>query len=270
MTSLLKFEDVHFNYPGGEPVLKGLSFEVKAGETLSFLGPNGSGKSTSIKCGLGIQSPQKGKIHSIKKTELGYVPQASEFPEQARVCDLINLVAGHFPDQFNKDEVVKAFGVDQFWKKNSNDLSGGQKRCVSLVLAFLGQPKLVVLDEPSVGIDIEMRERLSNYVKKFSDGGGSILLTTHYIEEAEQMSDRVILLGNGQIVREGSVKEVRDSLGLSRIRYFDEAGETIELLTQNSDAEVAKIVQSGKYKNLEVQSASLEEAIRGIISEGHQ
>ena len=110
---------------------------------------------------------------------------------------------------------------DAYWKQNANSLSGGQKRCVSLVLAFIGSPQLVILDEPSVGIDIEMRERLASFVKKYSEIGGSILLTTHYIEEAEQMSDRVILLGKGQIIREGSVKEVRDSLGLSRIRYIN-------------------------------------------------
>ena len=268
MTSLLKFEDVYFNYPGGDPVLKGLSFEVRVGETLAFLGPNGSGKSTSIKCGLGIQSPVKGNIHSVSRNKLGYVPQTSEFPEQARVCDLVNLVAGHYEDSSDQTEVVQAFGVDEFWKMNANNLSGGQKRCISLAMAFIGHPELVVLDEPSVGIDIEMRERLSLYIRKYSDQGGSILLTTHYIEEAEQLSNRVILLNQGQIIREGGVKEVRDSLGVSRIRYFNESGELIELLSQNSDQEIENIVRNKNYRNLEVQSASLEEAIRGIISGG--
>lgn len=267
--------------------LKNISFQIQQGESVALLGPNGSGKSTTIKCTLGLTKATQGEIrlferepsHPMARSVLGYVPQDSDFPEHTTAYDIIQLVASHFDITIDIDAHLKKFHLDKIALQPTHQLSGGQRRLISLCSAFVGNPRLVILDEPTVGLDIHARADFYSYVKNYVSQGGSILLTTHYIEEAEALCPRVILLAKGKIIFDGPAEQIKKRIGYTSIRFkspSDDFNNTqtdsalprlsfndgyYNLITKDADTWIRNHLLKNEFTDLEVKSINLDEAL---------
>ncbi len=213
----------------GRAVLHNLSFSVNSGEIVVLLGPNGAGKSTSILLASGLLTPDSGEISLCKKSlisvearfHLGYCPQEPQFPNQMRVNEVFGLVSKHYPhrDQARQKEIIEAFSLQPLWQMPIQILSGGQRRSLALSLAFSGASDFVLLDEPTVGLDPEVRRKIWAYCRLRAAEGLAILMSTHYLDEAESLATRILLLKDGQILRSGIARDIVREFGYTRIHF---------------------------------------------------
>ncbi len=274
---------------GKVAALDGVSLAIEAGETVAVLGPNGAGKSTAINILLGLRRPQKGKAllfgasphRNEGKSRIGVTPQDASFPHGMKVKELIRFSRAHFPNAVSEKALIEAFNLGPLADKLALQMSGGQMRQLAVAMAFIGQPEMVFLDEPTTGLDTSARAGLWSYFKKYRKNGGSVLLTTHYLEEAEALADRIILINKGRIIKQGSVADIKKLVPARIIRFraeqapkLNEAhwhktdGDLHTFLAQNADDGVRELVNSGaKFSDLEVLSASLEMAITTLLEE---
>jgi ABC-2 type transport system ATP-binding protein len=222
----LRFTGVRKSF-GKKLVLSGLDFEVQPGDFTVLLGPNGAGKSTSISLANGLLSPDQGTIEIFGFTSgtlkaraaMGYVPQEPAFPAHVRAIDLLEFSAAHSQTSGDMKALIKDLEISSFLQLPVRHLSGGQKRLVSVGCAFaLGAP-LVILDEPTTGLDIEMRQRVWRLLEKYREGGGAILMTTHYLAEAEALAGRIVVLAAGTVLHSGSPAEIKRRYGYKRIQF---------------------------------------------------
>jgi len=210
---------------GKNVALDGLDLQIRAGEVLAFLGPNGAGKSTAIACLLGLQNADSGLVnvlggspHDIAvRRQLGVMLQDVDLAPELRVGELIDLSASYYASPMSVDEVLQLTNITSIAKRPYAKLSGGQKRLVQFAIALAGRPKLLFLDEPTVGMDLSAREMLWATLRRLVKEGCSIVLTTHYLEEAEALADRVAVLVKGKIVTVGSVDEVRARVACKQV-----------------------------------------------------
>jgi ABC-2 type transport system ATP-binding protein len=267
--------------------LDDVSFALKKGETLALLGPNGAGKSTAISLLTGQKRVQQGRVRLFGgdprtprvRAAIGVTPQEAGFPAAWRVGEIIDFVRRHFPRALPRGAVIEAFGLEALLTRNAAQLSGGQQRTLAVALAFCGGPDAVFLDEPTTGLDVAARQRLWDYVKQFRHDGGAVLLTTHYLEEAQALSDRVVLMTKGRVLREGSMADIRGAVGVQLI-HFNAAqpprlaaarlahtrGERYTYLTHDADQAVRELVASGtEFSSLEVAPASLAQAVSELL-----
>ena len=206
-------------YSGGLEALKGVDLEIKRGQFLGLLGPNGAGKSTLINCVTGLATPTRGtakvfgndvvKDYRLTRADIGLAPQDINLDMFLSVEETLDFHGGYFGmhKKVRKEriaELLEAFSLTEKRSTNVRYLSGGMKRRVILARALMHNPKLLILDEPTAGVDVELRLELWHYVKKVNKAGTSVLLTTHYIEEAEELCDTVTLIDKGQIVDHGT------------------------------------------------------------------
>jgi ABC-2 type transport system ATP-binding protein len=211
---------------GATLALDGLDLEVRRGELLALLGPNGAGKTTAISLSLGLVEPDAGEITLMggsplaieNRLEVGMMLQEVNLAPALRPRELIELVASYYPRPMPMDEVLTLTGIEAFADKPYGKLSGGQKRRVQFAAAVCGNPRLLFLDEPTVGLDVEARESMWRTIRQLIDSGCSIVLTTHYLEEAEALADRVAVLVRGKLVALGSVEEMRALVSRKLIR----------------------------------------------------
>ena len=280
--ALAELKNVTVQY-GALKALDGVSLSLEEGEAVALLGPNGAGKTTAISLLTGLKRVQSGKAYLQGKSPrntsarraIGVTPQEASFPMHMKVGEILDFTRKHFPNPVPRDEIIAAFGLDPQLGRMGNVLSGGQQRNLAVALAFCGNPRAVFLDEPTTGLDMEVRRRIWNYVRSFKQAGGSLFLTTHYIDEAEAIADRVILLTTGRIAEEGTVADIKARVNI-RVLRFDAPSRpnlqsaTIEeendgrytLLSSDADETVRELVASGiSFSNLEVLPASLEAAI---------
>ena len=267
---------------GQTQALDKVNLEVRRGELLALLGPNGAGKSTAISLLAGLRPADRGKVRLFglnpqeakARLNLGVTPQETGLPGELRVYELLDLVQAYYPNPTPRAELLERFDLVGLEKRQSGGLSGGQKRRLAVALAFVGNPKLVILDEPTTGLDVESRRGLWEAVKRYQAAGGTVLLTTHYLEEAEALASRVVVINQGKITAEGTVSEIKARLGLKQVRYqgspvanlagvskVEQKNDTTILYTADSDLVVRGLVQQNvPFSNLEVQSVSLEQA----------
>ncbi len=266
-----------------------VNFTLKAGETVAFLGPNGAGKSTAINILLGLRRSQKGKAllfgaspHEIRaKRRIGVTPQDASFPHGLTVNELIRFARAHYPEAMRQADIIGAFNLKALVNKRALEMSGGQQRQLAVALAFVGKPEMVFMDEPTTGLDTQARSALWDYFQTYRKNGGSMLLTTHYLEEAEVLADRIILINKGRIIKEGSVADIKNLVPariitfraktapkLTHARWHKTDGDMHIFLAQNADDAVRELVNSdANFKDLEVQSASLEMAISTLLED---
>ena len=197
--------------------LDGFDLAVNRGQLLALLGPNGAGKSTAISILLGLQTPDEGSAelfgHAPQdidgRRRIGVMMQEVALPGVMRSRELLEQVASYYPTPYDVDAVLKRLSLEGVANRPYGKLSGGQKRQVQFALALVGRPELLFLDEPTVGLDVQAREALWKVVRELLHEGCSIVLTTHYLEEAEALADRVVVMARGRLITSGSVDELR-------------------------------------------------------------
>ena len=204
------------NY-GDVAALRGIDLTIERGELVALLGPNGAGKTTAVRILLGLASADSGSAsifghHPARhaaKVRRGALLQVAKVPETIKVREHIELFSSYYPHPLPFAEVVEAAGLAGIENRLFGDLSGGQKQRALFALAICGNPDLLFLDEPTVGLDVEARRALWTRIRAFVARGGSVLLTTHYIEEADALANRVVVIQKGRIVAEGTPSEIK-------------------------------------------------------------
>ena len=260
-----------------------LNLGIHQGETFSLLGPNGAGKSTTINLMLGLKRPTAGTVRimghapqaSAARAVTGYVAQDVDFPPFLTALEILRLVSSHYPDPAPIDELVAVFGLEALSGRQAGGFSGGERRRLALALAFAGRGRVVFLDEPTTGLDGEARRAFWTFAKAFVGDGGTLLLTTHQLEEIESVADRICLIDRGTVRLDGSIGTIRDRVAQKRV-CFDCSDPPVlvpvsrseftdgrmSLLTPDADGVVRQLIASGvAFSDLEVRSATLEEAI---------
>ena len=198
---------------GDRVVLSSLDLTADQGILVALLGPNGAGKTTLVSLLLGLRRPSAGEVRVFDgdprewrtRRRLGATPQEMGFPPTLRVCEVLDIAGGR--------DGAEAFGLSDLLNRQTGALSGGQRRRLALAIAFAREPDLVVLDEPTTGLDIEARRNAWDAIRRFAIGGGAVLLTTHHLEEARALADRVVVLAAGRIVADGSPTELETCAG---------------------------------------------------------
>ncbi|SIQ66370.1 ABC transporter ATP-binding protein [Micromonospora avicenniae] len=262
---------------------------VRAGEMVGLLGPNGAGKSTLMNLIVGLRRPTSGRVELFggdprdpaPRRQLGMTPQETGLPGTLRVGEVVDFAAAHYADPVPRDELLDRFGLTDQVRRQTGGLSGGQRRRLAVALAFVGRPRLVLLDEPTSGLDVEARRTLWDAIRAFHAEGGTVLLSSHYLEEVEALASRVVVIGHGRVLADDSVDAVRSVVGVRRVSFVADdlpalpgvvRSELIDgrnhLLTTDADQLVRDLVTAGVgFTDLEVRPTSLEEAFLAITAE---
>jgi ABC-2 type transport system ATP-binding protein len=282
-------ENVNKNY-GSVRALHGVDFRVRAGEVVALLGPNGAGKTTAVKLLLGLMQPNSGRARVFggdptnpeNRMRTGAMLQVGRVPETLRVHEHIDLFSSYYQKPMAKAEVLAAVGLEKLSDRKFGDLSGGQKQRVLFALAICGDPDLLFLDEPTVGLDVEARRMLWDEIRKMVARGKTVLLTTHYLQEADALADRVAVINQGEIIAEGSPTEIKAKTAGKRIRCITslaintlrqipgvteakEDREAVELHAIEAEPVVRELLaRDAQLCGLEVTSAGLEEAFLAL------
>src|SRR5437868_2969698 len=206
--------------------LRGVSFAIGAGELVALLGSNGAGKTTAVKLLLGLAPPTSGTArifgldprHAANRIRTGAMLQVGKVPETLRVREHIALFRNYYPHPLAMRDVIEAAGLTGLENRIFGELSGGQKQRVLFALAMCGDPDLLILDEPTAGLDVEARRTMWEQIRGFVDRGRSILLTTHYLGEADALADRIVVIDRGSVVVEGTPGDIKSRAAGKRIR----------------------------------------------------
>ena len=248
--------------------LVNFDFNVRAGALTALLGPNGAGKTTAIKLLLGLARPTSGRVsvfgadpaESATRTRVGAMLQVGRVPETLRVGEHIDLFSSYYPNPLPMNEVLSIAGLEDLRSRRFGDLSGGQKQRVLFALAICGNPDLLFLDEPTVGLDVEARHLLWQEIRNLLGRGKTVVLTTHYLEEADALADRVAVINKGSIIAEGTPAEIKSRT----------AGKKIRCVTQLSPDVIRKIkgvvdVKTDRETTV-IQANDPESVLRGLLS----
>jgi len=263
---MLSLKDVRKSY-GATRALDGMSLQVDSGEIVAVLGPNGAGKTTAIEIAIGLRAPDAGEVRLFDRSprspqtrlRLGVTPQESGFPDALSVEEIVRFGASHYPHPADAADVMKAFGLEALSQRRAGTLSGGESRRLAVALAFAGNPDLVVLDEPTTGLDVESRRRLWDVVRDYA-AGHSVLFTTHYLEEAQALATRVVVVDAGRVLFDGSTGDMRRRFGVRRVSYVGREGQ-VAITIDDTDEYVRTLVRDGvAFSNLEIVPPTLEEA----------
>jgi len=209
-------------YTNGVLALDDLSLSLRRGEIVALLGPNGAGKSTAVKLMMGLSSPTSGNVRifdadprqTSARLRTGVMLQVGKAPDMLRVREQVNIFRGYYTNPMPYADIVRAAGLEGIESRMFGQLSGGQRQRVLFALALAGDPDLIFLDEPTVGLDIEARRGMWAQIRSLASRGKTVLLTTHYLEEADALAHRIVVISKGRVVCEGTPAEVK-SLGSS-------------------------------------------------------
>ena len=285
-------ERVNKNY-GSVRALNGVDFRVRAGEVVALLGPNGAGKTTAVKLLLGLLQPNAGKVRVFggdptnpeNRMRTGAMLQVGRVPETLRVREHIDLFSSYYEKPMTLLEVLSIAGLEKLKDRKFSDLSGGQKQRVLFALAVCGDPDLLFLDEPTVGLDVEARRMLWEEIRQLVRRGKTVLLTTHYLQEADALADRVAVINKGEIIAEGTPAEIKaqtagkkirciTSVSLGELRQIagvtevTEDREAVEIHTAEAEPVLRELLaRDSSLSGLEVASAGLEEAFLALTQE---
>lgn len=287
MTAPVVLQGVTRRY-GDTVALDGVDLTIEPGSLTGLLGPNGAGKSTLVNLVSGLRRADSGTVRlfggdprdAARRIGLGSTPQQTGLPETLRVGEVLRFVSGHFPDPVPAGELLERFGLAGLERRQTGGLSGGQKRRLAVALAFCGRPRLVLLDEPTTGLDVEGRRVLWDVVREFHAGGGTVLLTTHYLDEVESLAERVVVIAEGKIRADGDVGTIRGAVRRNRVtlrahvlpelpavEHAERDGDRWTLHTADADELVRALVRSGAaFEDLGVARASLEDAFLSLTA----
>jgi ABC-2 type transport system ATP-binding protein len=278
---------------GKTVALNGLDLQVRPGELFSVLGPNGAGKSTAISLLLGLLQPDSGTaalfgrspLQVEARRQVGVMMQEVTLAPELRVGEQIALVASYYPRPLAPAEAMELTNISSLAARPYGKLSAGQKRQVQFAMAVCGRPRLLFLDEPSVGLDVRARETMWTTLRQLVSDGATIILTTHYLEEAESLSNRVAVLNKGQLIASGTVNEIRalvvrkhitctTSVAAEQIAAWPDVEsvtrdqQRLQISTSNSEAVVRRLLAAdSNLQELEVRRAGLAEAFTELTQE---
>lgn len=253
---MIKVDHISKRY-GAVRALHDVSFSIERGECVALLGSNGAGKTTALEILLKLRRADSGTVRI--DGSLAATPQNTGFPDALKVCELVEFAAAHYPRPRSAEETMAAFELTDLANKRVGGLSGGQQRRVALALAFVAGSEIVVLDEPSTGLDVESRRRLWTQLQVGMDSR-TTLFTTHYMEEAEALATRIIVIDRGAIRFDGTTAAFRSQFGRRSVRYIDAAGSPKSVTPANTDQYIRELVQSGEpFSDLFVAQSSFED-----------
>jgi len=270
--------------------LNKVDFSIRAGELVALLGPNGAGKTTAVKLFLGLTRPTSGSVrimggdplHPEVRMRVGAMMQVAKVPETLRVREHIDLFSSYYMNPLPLDEVLAVANLREIKDRIFGELSGGQKQRLLFALAICGDPDLLILDEPTVGLDVEARRLLWEQIRKLVSRGKTVLLTTHYLEEADSLADRVVVINHGEIIAEGTPAEIKAKtsgrsircttrLDVSLIESFPGVievrndRERIEIRVTEAEPVLRELLmRDAGISGIEVISAGLEEAFLAL------
>jgi ABC-2 type transport system ATP-binding protein len=253
--------------PAAVQAVSGLDLEVRSGELLALLGPNGAGKSTAIGMLTGLTAPTSGVARLFGRDprdvrvrrRLGVMLQASGVPETLRVRELLTQFRSYYPAPLPMAQVVAAAGLDGLEGRMFGELSGGQQRRVLFAIALAGDPDLVVVDEPTTGLDVEARRGLWATLRELARSGRGVVLTTHYLEEADALADRIVVIDHGVVIAEGRPAEIKARVPGRRVRALT----PVSLDVASRWPGVARASREGPW--LEVLAGTAEPVLRALL-----
>src|SRR6266852_7147133 len=230
----IQCRDLRKTYDGTVEAVRGLSLEIQAGECFGLLGPNGAGKTTTIEILEGLLAPTSGEVtilgHTWKENPrqlrewLGISLQETRLSEKLTVRETIKLFASFYREPRSSDEVLRQMQLEEKTDAWVGKLSGGQRQRLAVATALVGNPKVLFLDEPTTGLDPQSRRQLWDIIRTFQQSGGTVLLTTHYMDEAERLCDRLAIVDHGQVIAEGTPADLIDRLGGHHMVEFQVSG----------------------------------------------
>jgi ABC-2 type transport system ATP-binding protein len=276
MTTAVKVRGLTKRY-GDVQAVGGVDLDIRAGEVFAILGPNGAGKSTTVEILEGYRTRDAGEVSVLGvdpdkptrewRSRIGIVLQTADDVAEATVRETVRHFAGYYPDAKDPDEVIEQVGLTDKAGKRIRQLSGGQRRRVDVALGVIGNPELLFLDEPTTGFDPEARRQFWELIGGLAHNGTTIVLTTHYLDEAEALADRVAVVAGGLIVAEGEPKTLGGrATAKARVSWFDE-GERRSLETDTPTRTVLELTQrfDGEVPELTVTRPSLEDIYLQLI-----
>ncbi|HUI36603.1 MAG TPA: ABC transporter ATP-binding protein [Gaiellaceae bacterium] len=278
--SAIAVRDLRKSY-GSLEAVRGIDFHVERGEVFGLLGPNGAGKTTTVEILEGYRKRDGGEVEVLGtdpalargdwRERIGVVLQSSAMYETLTVTEMLRLFAGYYREPRPVDQVVELVGLQEKRDDRVRRLSGGQRRRLDLGLALIGAPELIFLDEPTTGFDPRARRRAWETIRGLRGLGKTILLTTHYLDEAEQLADRVAVLAQGRIVASGTPAELTGAVPATEIRYR-ENGREIVLETDEPtrilhELTARALAESRELEGLQVRRPSLEEVYLSLTDE---
>jgi len=272
---------------GDVQALHDVTLAIEPGEVVAMLGPNGAGKTTSISLMLGLRNPTSGSVRLFglnprdlrARSRIGVMLQESGVPGMLRLREIVDLFRSYYPSPLPTAEAIAMAGLEEKAQSLVKDLSGGQHQRLYLALAVCGNPDALFLDEPTVGMDVEGRRRFLEEIAALAAKGRTVVLTTHYLEEADQLARRIIVIDRGQVIADSSPAEIKARVAGKRITFTTQSpaaesqlgglplksiqveGDRVRLLTNDPEGVMRELFRRGvDMRDLEVAGADLEEA----------
>jgi ABC-2 type transport system ATP-binding protein len=277
---------------GEVEALKGVTIRIELGEVVAMLGPNGAGKTTSISLLLGLRKPTSGKAllfgleptNLLARSRVGVMLQESGVPQVLKVREIVDLFRSYYPNPLPRDRAIAMAGLEEKTNALVKELSGGQRQRLYFALAVCGNPDVLFLDEPTVGMDVEGRRSFIERIAEFAHMGRTVVLTTHYLEEADQLAQRVIVVDRGVVIADAPPAEIKSRVAGKRMRFvapsLSEKGledlpvsavtikdGSVQLLTNKPEFVLRQLFQRNvEISDLEVSGADLEDAFIAMTS----
>jgi ABC-2 type transport system ATP-binding protein len=272
--------------------LSGVTIRIELGEVVAMLGPNGAGKTTSISLLLGLRKPTSGQallfglnpndLHA--RSRVGVMLQESGVPAMLKVDEIVDLFRSYYPKPMARERAIAMAGLQDKAGALVKELSGGQRQRLYFALAVCGDPEVLFLDEPTVGMDVEGRRAFIDRIAEFATLGRTIVLTTHYLEEADQLAKRVIVIDRGEVIADATPDEIKSKVAGKRVRFLASGltdkdldglpvsatsieGSTVQLLTNQPELVLRELFRRGlEISDLEVSGADLEDAFVALTT----
>ena len=281
---------------GPVQAVRGVDLVIDRGETVALLGPNGAGKSTTIDMLLGLAWPDRGDVSlyggtpadAVRHGRIGAMLQTGQLIADLSVREIVSMMAALYPSPADVDEVIELTGIGALAGRRTQTLSGGESQRARFAIALVSNPDLIVLDEPTAGMDVEGRRAFWETMRELATRGKTVVFATHYLEEADAFADRAVLMARGRIVADGPTTEIKARVGARTIRATlagadrdalarlpgvtraEVHGDTVILTCWDSDAAIrALLALNGEARDIEIRGAGLEEAFVELTSDDH-
>lgn len=285
---IARLSSVCYKHDGGSPV-NGVDLDLHAGDLHVLIGATDSGRTLILQMLMGLISPDSGEISIFGddpksdpvRQRMGATLYETHLPGSMRVREIVDLVRVHYYDTLTTDELLEAFGISYLAERLAETLDQGEENWVFVALAFAGKPDLVVLDQPTAGMDFDWRLMLWRHLREYTGQGGSVVMSTHFISEAEEFADCITIVSKGQIVTSGTPEEIKNQGNRRRIHVatrtqldlgdgceIEQVDGAATIYTNDSDATVRQMIQAGvDFEDLRIDQGSLEEAIIALTGD---